>query len=843
VSPSDPSDTTLRLGPDDGGRFAADGALIGPYRVLREIGRGGQATVYLARDERLDRQVALKVLDAGAASDRTAIERFRREAEITSRLEHSGICPVYEVGQERGAIWIAMRYVQGRTLAHTISANRRETPSGPTTRADQARVLLLFEKAALALHAAHARGVIHRDVKPGNLMVTDDGEPVVLDFGLARDLEGDDSTLTLTGDLVGTPAYMSPEQIGARKFQLDARTDVWSLGVSLYEALTLKRPFDAPTREQLYLAILTKEPPDPQTLNGAIGRDLAVVILTAIDKSRDRRYQTALAFAEDLRRVRSGEPILARPAGPILRLRRWAARNPVLATSLGGLFAVLVVGVTVALVLLAKVIDERNQKVAALGAVTSERNDKQAALEDYDRLGDLTRLQDLVARADDLWPAEPAKVADLRAWVDEASDLEKRLDGHRAVLARLRGGTPAAGATTRAESAPESRKLELASPAAQFKHDTTARLVAELTAFADPDPAKGLLAAMKQRLAFAEMVERRTILDRAADWDAAIASIADAKACPRYRGLRIARQMGLIPLGRDQASGLWEFAHLQTAAAEAPVPPRGASGQLIMTEATGLVLVLIPGGAFRMGAARPEEDTAPTDPNADGDAFENEAPVTQVTLDPFFLSKYEMTQGQWLRVTGQVPSLCSPGTSFGGKVADLRHPVEQVSWDQCELWLGRLGLMLPTEAQWEYAARGGTTTPRWTGLGTDGLARAANLVDQFCRLNGGHASWKYEPWDDGYTMTAPVGSFSPNPFALHDVLGNVSEWCRDWFGAYDLPPDPGDGLRHPTDHRIRVDRGGSWNDGATFGRSAFREGNTPDFRRGIVGVRPARIVR
>jgi len=255
------------------------------------------------------------------------------------------------------------------------------------------------------------------------------------------------------------------------------------------------------------------------------------------------------------------------------------------------------------------------------------------------------------------------------------------------------------------------------------------------------------------------------------------------------------------------------------------------------------VFVLIPGGAFKMGAVRPDEDQAPTGPNIDPEASDFEAPVTEVTLGPFFLSKYEMTQGQWLRLVGKNPSHYEPGMHFGGKVVDLRHPVEFVNYADCDLWLGRLGLLLPTEAQWEYGARGGTTTPRWTGTGTDGLAKAANLADAFARQNSGPGGWRYESWNDGYTVHAPVGSYAANPMGLHDVLGNVWEWCRDWYGPYDWKPRAGDGLRSPLGARSRMYRGGSFNYDAAGARSTFRGDGAPDSRIYNIGVRPSRLCR
>jgi serine/threonine protein kinase len=208
--------------------------------------------------------------------------------------------------------------------------------SASTTRAQIQDLLTVFEKVARALHAAHEAGVVHRDIKPGNVMVTSAGEPVILDFGLAHAEDQDFESLTRPGDLFGTPAYMSPEQLTRGTLQLDRRTDVYSLGATLYECLTLKRPFEAPTREALYQAILSKEPPDPRSLNPAIPGDLRVVLETALAKDRDKRYQTALELAEELRRVRCYEPIVAKPAGPWTRLRRWSQRNPALATAVVG---------------------------------------------------------------------------------------------------------------------------------------------------------------------------------------------------------------------------------------------------------------------------------------------------------------------------------------------------------------------------------------------------------------------------------------------------------------------------------------------------------------------------
>jgi tetratricopeptide (TPR) repeat protein len=311
--------------PEGAARDGSETRLLGPYRLVRALGRGGQGEVWLAEDSRLGRRVALKLLRGFAAAPPDALRRFQREAEIASRLDHPGICAVYETGIWDGLPYIAMRYVEGETLALRIAAAR---DAGPPARAEIEGTVRLFEAAARAVHAAHEAGVIHRDLKPGNVVVTPSGDPVILDFGLARSEEGDASALTRTGDVFGTPHYMAPEQLQRDGTVVDRRTDVYALGVSLYETLTRRRPFEAPTREALAREILTSEPPDPRRAGIPIPRDLSVVLETALAKEPDRRYQTALDLAEELRRVRVHEPIRARRTGPLLRLGRWARRRP-----------------------------------------------------------------------------------------------------------------------------------------------------------------------------------------------------------------------------------------------------------------------------------------------------------------------------------------------------------------------------------------------------------------------------------------------------------------------------------------------------------------------------------
>jgi serine/threonine protein kinase/formylglycine-generating enzyme required for sulfatase activity len=815
---------------------------IGEYEIVRELGRGGQATVYLAADRRLHRQVALKVLDSGPIADRKAFERFRREAEITSRLDHPGICAVYETGEDDGRLWIAMRYVEGSSLAQLLSTAKqsRTTASGhvvlssaeratetvpgpskppgdappPKSWTEISHVLALFERAARILHVAHEAGVIHRDIKPGNVIVTAAGDPVILDFGLAQDSEGDGPTLTNTGDIMGTPAYMSPEQIAAQRIRIDRRTDIYSLGVSLYECLTLQRPFEAPTREGLYQAILTKDPPELRKLNPAVSSDLRIVVATAIEKDRDRRYQSALDFAEDLRRVRSFEPIRARRVGNFERLARWSRRNPALATSLSALFLALVAGLVVALTLL----DRERRAQADRGAAVEE---KLRVLAESVRLADLSRAEYLTAEAETFWPVDSRKIPQMADWITRGEELLSRRHAHQATLGRLR-------------AAPSESRSNGESAADRFALSTTEKLIAHLDVFAHPEWSTGTLANVRRALAVAGSLERDTVERHQDRWAAARRSVADRASCPRYDGLVLQAQVGLIPVGKNPDSGLWEFIHLQTAdAVEDPIP-RLEDGRLVMTERDGLVFVLIPGGTFWMGAVVEAGDDSSDGVPVDPEAMPHESPAVQVTLDPFFISKYEVTQGQWERFAGSNPSYLKLGPL---------HPVELVSFDDVSRWVSRLGLALPTEAQWEYAARGGTVTSRWCGQNVADLRGAANVADESWLQEVGFAAPKYEAWDDGYASHAPVGRFRPNPDGLHDVLGNVWEWCRDEYAAYDVAPGRGDGLRAPkASVRSRILRGGAWNNDHSTVRSAYRGAYAPNTTASTIGLRPVRSV-
>ncbi|HYC79245.1 MAG TPA: serine/threonine-protein kinase, partial [Planctomycetota bacterium] len=284
-----------------GGSSGADPARIGPYEIVRLVGEGGQGAVYEAKDLRLGRRVAIKVLNGLGSPG--ALARLRREASLLAALDHPALCTLYEAGLHGERAYLAMRFVEGRSLADVIRAQRDVGP-GPAAlpgcdpsadvRERTVAILRMLAQVARALDAAHGKGVVHRDVKPGNIVLDGAGDPVVLDFGLARGRDGDSEALTIPGDVLGTPAYLAPERLAGRDG--DLRVDVYALGVTLYECLTLRRPFEAPTREGLFRKILEDPPPDPRPLNRAVERDLVAVLETALAKDPDRRYASATAL-------------------------------------------------------------------------------------------------------------------------------------------------------------------------------------------------------------------------------------------------------------------------------------------------------------------------------------------------------------------------------------------------------------------------------------------------------------------------------------------------------------------------------------------------------------------
>jgi len=937
-SPSDPTSSSdpTRFDPS----LPSTAERIGPYRILSRIGEGGMGVVYLAEQEKpVRRRVALKVIKPGMDS-RAVLARFEAERQALALMDHPGIARMLDAGTTpEGRPYFAMEHVPGVPLDSYCEKRRLDL--------DQ-RLRLFMEVCQAVLHA-HQKAVLHRDLKPSNVLVADvEGRPVpkIIDFGLAKALGHsltDKTLFTQQGLVVGTPEYMSPEQIDPSALAVDTRTDVYSLGVILYRLLTGTLPFSTESirkaghvgamREiqSLICEVDAERPSSKVTSSHQVAEaaarsmrtpsaslirrlrgDLDWIVLKSLEKDRNRRYATVTDLSEDVRRHLESEPVQARPPSAAYRLRKLVRKNTGILSALAALFVLLAAGVvtstgfylrseekrveaeearkeadlqrTAAIVAQGKEADQRRlaeekerlaqererEAVAARERETQEREKAELAQKEAERqrnevlrLADIKRLQELVAKADCLWPAHPEKIPDMESWRNRARALAGNLETHRTSLLALRelavekpqepetpdGGQQASGAGSDSgsaegidavtdsgsepdEASPPPSRWVFADTETQWRHDVLTELVAGLETFIDPDPKTGTIASVDERLVFARTVSEKTVEMYSVEWEEAIASIANEEECSAYEGLVIAPQVGLVPLGRDPASDLQEFAHVQTG----EIPYRDQEGKLVIDRDTGIVFVLIPGGTFWMGAQK--ED--PEKPNYDPQARGNEGPVHAVTLSPFFVSKYEMTQEQWERFAGENPSYYQSG---GLVPKPWLHPVEQVSWEDCQRVMERLGLLLPTEAQLEYGARAGTTTVWWTGAERDSLIGAANLADQAARRAGGTwpgiADWP--ELDDGFVVHAPVGSYRANAFGLHDVAGNVWEWCRDDYGGYDVPVAPGDGERQVSS-RNRVNRGGSFTNPAAYARSALRDLNTPETRDNNLGLRPARVI-
>jgi tetratricopeptide (TPR) repeat protein len=349
-------------GPCDGPLPAVPG-----YEMLGVLGRGGMGVVYKARQVGLNRLVALKMILGGGQAAGEALARFRREAEAVARLQHPNVVQVYDVGEHEGRPYFTLELLEGGGLDRRLAG----TPLPPRLAA------ALVQALAEAVHAAHSRGIVHRDLKPSNVLLAADGTPKITDFGLAKQLDAD-AGQTRTGSVLGTPSYMAPEQADGHVAAVGPRTDVYALGAILYELLTGRPPFKAPTTLETLMEVRNEEPAPPRQLQSRTPRDLETVCLKCLEKEPRRRYASAAALAEDLRRFQAGEPILARPTGLPEKAAKWVRRRPTLA---GLLAAVAVLLVALAL-----------GGAAAVYLVNEARIDERTARGEAEERGEANRL-------------------------------------------------------------------------------------------------------------------------------------------------------------------------------------------------------------------------------------------------------------------------------------------------------------------------------------------------------------------------------------------------------------------------------------------------------------------
>lgn len=784
---------------------------------------------------------------------------------------------------------------------------------------------------ARALAYAHGQGVLHRDIKPSNLLLDSRGRAWITDFGLCK-TEGSES-LTAPGALLGTFRYMAPEAFSGKT---DVRSDVYGLGVTLFELLTGRPAFDSTDRAVLMRQVTEGHTSRCRSIRRDVPADLDTIVAKAMAVDPKDRYPTAEALAQDVRAFLENRPIAARASrlGYVVRLALRRHRGAAWASAIGLIALIGVVGFF----------------VIRLGD----------RARDILRLADLKRLDNAIERAEQLWPALPSRIPELSEWLDEqAYPLYGRLDQHRAKLEELRAlslpysdeereydrRTHAKYPTYKMYSSRieynETKMLEYAPGDAridrrtktianlrtamakmekslnerrtwsfedqqlQWWHDALSDLVDRLEIFGGDDLHRSAIRSIEARLEFALEVDERSRTSPEARrlWQEAAAAIVQS---PHYAGLELKPQLGLLPLGENPRSGLWEFWHLASGDRPEPTPDPEAVNRWVITPETGIVFVLIPAADRWVGAERPrlgvvlgKADEEPGlliesvqkqtlsstagvvggdrlmgiddhainsisdirtaiqgasagdpvqlrvrragqdlvmdtefPPWVDRHALTNEN-VVWVEADAFFISKYETTQGQWIRLTGENPTQYNEGWNVGGKGNSLINPADRVSHTDAKEHIRRWDLRLPSEDQWEVAARGGTHTPWWSGSDEESIQteKAGNLADEFARRNRAPKTWLYESWlDDGWGIHSPVGTFTENPFGLHDTIGNVLEWTDTQFGS-------------PREKALYVTRGGCFADNAERARVSKRSGEAGDLRVETNGVRLTRPIR
>ncbi len=774
--------------------------VFGHYRILKVLGKGGMGAVYLAHDTKLDRPVALKVPYFSPDDEPEVLERFRREAQAAATLSHPHLCPVYEYGEIDGRPYLTMAYIEGKALSDFIKSGKL---------LPQRDVAKVVRKLAQALQEAHAHGVIHRDLKPSNVRINQRHEPIVIDFGLARRVNKGDVRLTETGSMLGSPAYMAPEQVGGDVNAVGPGCDIYSLGVILYELLTGRLPFQG-TVGEVYAKILTEDPVSPSALRPDVDPQLDAISRKAMAKKLTDRYTSMGEMTAALTSyLRSGSQPPVRPAsghsGPVSPQPAAGPAQP----SVGNLPP-------------DPTVQPAPKKVAPPPWKQFRSASRRLRPPSWSWVAAagiaailLLGIIILVRTDEGTIKIELSEKADVKVEVDGKivditvldEPIRLKLGEHKLVVTGKdfdivapesftvrRWGNPVVQVTlipkvVRNPSPPEPQsegtiKIELSDPGARVEVKVDGQAI-------DPNA-----------------------LDRLIPLQ------------PGEHDLLVSgKEFETVSRKFTVKSGDNPPVKIELKSRSLSVsPPRQLENRII--NSIGMELVLIRPGKFIMGSPKDEW-------GHEADEEQHEVEISR----PFHLGAYEVTQAQYVQVMGvKNPSSFSAEGTSKDKVIGLdtsQFPVEQVSWDEAVEFCRKLSALpneqrggrtyrLPTEAEWEYACRAGTTSEFYYG-NSPSLARA--------NFNGG---------DKGRTMK--VGSYKPNPFGLFDMHGNVHEWCADFYDKdyYKRSPNQDPECQARMDWHVL--RGGSWFDDPRECRAANRNAHYPNGRLGLLGFRVVCVV-
>jgi formylglycine-generating enzyme required for sulfatase activity/predicted Ser/Thr protein kinase len=708
------------------------------YEVREKLGEGATAVVYRGWDRELKRPVALKILRDVVGLSQVSRERFHREAQAAAGMAHPNVLQVYDAGDAGGQLYIVMELVDGRPLSEILKARTL----------GQKELVRILEKVARGVAAAHEKGIVHRDLKPANILVGASGEPKVGDFGLAH-LPETSTALTKTGATLGTPLYMSPEQVEGRPKDISARTDVYALGAILYEILTLRPPHTGDTLPEIYGKITHEEPVSPKKLQANTSSDLATIALKALEKNPERRYSGAQAFADDLRRALEDQPIEARPVSQAEKLWRRAVKYRVL---LGGAAVIALIGI-----LVGGFVSRRGIHLA--GIVFLERLDGEVTITQGGKRGP-AKVGQILASGDALetgpWPSRCVLRFQNETTIEVGPDTgvgDVSLEPDRRLGVRK--------GTIRADLLKQSPVEPITFVTS---HGDVQATRSALRISVSSDPAQGTRIEVEDGQAEVRKPSGERIIIEAGSFAIAakgleLTSTTIALALDLGGGVKmefIAIKPGTFSMGGTMEAGPWNLD-------ERPLH------RVVMTKGFALGRYPVTRGQF---AAFVKATGYQTEGERSGGKAWGRSPT-----------------GQWQEI---------PGNTWRTPVRMTQtddHPAVCVSWNDAKAFCdwaskatGRV-VTLPTEAEWEYVCRAGTRT-RWS-FGDEELAFADY---EWCSINSD-------------MQTHPVGQKKRNPWGIYDMVGNVGVWCQDFAGPYS--GDAADPTGPPTG-KDRILRGGNW---------------------------------